>query len=84
MFVILQVKCVPCQLCWPGQRHVVSRLAGQSGVPPLRYLGFQGVEASTNFFSTVTQITGADGHTGASACLLAAGSVTASSPAVIW
>jgi hypothetical protein len=63
VIAILQMKAALCQLWRPGLRYVLSRIAGRSGVSPLRYLGFQGLERGTNFFPTVTQITSRDGHT---------------------
>ena len=81
------MNAVPCQLWRPGPIDVVSRLAGLLWRPPLRYLGFQGVEECAALFAIVTHITHVAGHTGASACLLAllqrSDVVTGSSPAVI-
>ena len=81
------MNAVPCQLWRPGLIDVASRLAGLLWCPPLRYLGFQGVEECAALFVIVTQITHVAGHTGASACLLAllhrSDVVTGSSPAVI-
>lgn len=82
MFVILQVKAALCQLCWSGLRYVVPRDAGLNRCHPLRHLGFRGVESAPPISLNVMQITHVDGHTDASACLVALGSVTFSSLAV--